>query len=111
MTDRPHAVDRETAPTEALANFDERVSALVSVVMTMAAGTLSSLDLGAAIVASKARGDVRVIAEVRRRVNRLAMDRPDRTTRQASELVRCALAIGDWDWDAYDSAVGQPHPD
>ena len=105
--------DHDAAPVvradESL-SLDEQVRALVDLILAMAAGPLASLDLGGATVASKARGDVRVIAEVRRRVNRLVLVRPGGLTKQASELVRHALATGDWDWDAYGSTDSPPQP-
>jgi len=84
--------------------YDDRLAKVVARAYELADEELLGIDDAARDIASLCEGDVAVINGVRRIVgDRLAAE-PDRRNKQAASLIRRALEIGRWDWEAYESS-------
>ncbi|MHB8505950.1 MAG: hypothetical protein ACYDEN_09575, partial [Acidimicrobiales bacterium] len=82
------------------ASVDERAGELVERAATIASGTLEGIEDAARELAAMTAGDLRVLERARR----LALSRletaPDHSSRQIAALLRRALEVGTWSWDA-----------
>jgi hypothetical protein len=74
-------------------DVEDRVLTILQSRLATAAGTIPSVN-GCAGLAASTAGDMRVIAEAQRHLNRLAANRPDQVTKEAAFPVRCASEIG-----------------
>jgi hypothetical protein len=87
-------------------DFDERVERILARAHQMADEPLEGIDEAAKELAALAGGDVAVVARLRQVAAANVDAEPDRHNKQVLSLVRRAIEIGRWDWDAYEAAPG-----
>ena len=87
-------------------DFDERVERILSRVHQMADEPLEGIEEAAKELAALAGGDVAVVARLRQVAAENVDAEPDRHNKQVLSLVRRAIEVGRWDWDAYEATPG-----
>ena len=84
---------------------DERVQGVVALAYELADQDLEGIDDAARAIAELCHGDIAVIDAARRVIHADVERDPSRRHKQAASLVRRALEIGHWDWEAYESGA------
>jgi len=87
-------------------DFDERVERILARVHQMADEPLEGIEEAAKELAALAGGDVAVVARLRQVAAGNVDAEPDRHNKQVLSLVRRAIEVGRWDWDAYEATSG-----
>ena len=89
-----------------MTDLNERVERILARAHEMADEPLEGIDEAARELAELAGGDVAVVARIRQRAADAVKAEPDRHNKQVLSLVRRAIEIGRWDWDAYEATPG-----
>jgi hypothetical protein len=84
-------------------DFDQRVEQILGRAHQMADEPLEGIDEAAKELAALAGGDVAIVARIRQVAADNVDAEPDRHNKQVLSLVRRAIEIGRWDWDAYEA--------
>ena len=84
---------------------DERVQAVVSRAYELSDQELEGIEEAARDLAALCEGDISVIDGARRVIHADIAQSPTRQNKQAASLIRRALEIGHWDWEAYESGA------
>ncbi len=84
---------------------DERVQQVVTRAYELSDEDLEGIDDAAREIAGLCHGDIAVIDAARRAIHADVDRDPSRQHKQAASLVRRALEIGHWDWEAYESGA------
>ena len=87
-------------------DFDERVEGILARAHEMADEPLEGIEEAARELADLAGGDVAVVARIRQVAADNVDAEPDRHNKQVLSLVRRAIEVGRWDWDAYEATPG-----
>ncbi len=87
-------------------DFEDRVARILARAHEMADEPLEGIDEAAKELAALAGGDVAVVARLRQVAADNVDAEPDRHNKQVLSLVRRAIEIGRWDWDAYEATPG-----
>jgi hypothetical protein len=87
-------------------DFDERVERILARAHHMADEPLEGIEEAAKELAELAAGDLAVVARIRQVAAGRVDAEPDRHNKQVLSLVRRAIEVGRWDWDAYEETPG-----
>jgi hypothetical protein len=87
-------------------DFDERVEQILARAHQMADEPLEGIEDAAKELAELAGGDIAVVARIRQVAAGSVDAEPDRHNKQVLSLVRRAMEVGRWDWDAYEATPG-----
>ena len=87
-------------------DLNERVEQVLARAHQLADESLEGIDEAARELAELAGGDVAVVARIRQRAAEAVDAEPDRHNKQVLSLVRRAIEVGRWDWDAYETTPG-----
>ncbi len=89
-----------------MSDVDARAEQILARARQFADGDLEGIEEAAKELAEMAGGDVAVVAGARQRAARAVADDPGRHSKQVLSLIRRAIEVGRWDWDAYGAAPG-----
>ena len=89
-----------------MSDIDARVEQILARARQFADGDLDGIEEAAKELAEMAGGDVAVVARARQGAARAVADDPGRHSKQVLSLIRRAIEVGQWDWDAYEAEPG-----
>lgn len=81
-------------------HLDEAAAALLDRATEIASAPLEGIEEAAEELAAMTGGDLRVLERARRRALEAERNDPGRLSRQVVSLLRRAIEVGSWNWDA-----------